>query len=60
MAVPLFGNARRDIGLHQAGDDVRGRTLGGNDEVDAGSAAHLRDTADRLLDLLGGHEHECI
>ena len=41
------GNARRDIGLHQAGDDVRGRTLGGNDEVDAGGAAHLRDTADR-------------
>ena len=52
------GNARGNVGLHEAGDDVRRGTLGGDDQVDARSTSHLRHTADGLLHFLGRHQHE--
>ena len=37
---------RGDVGLDDAGDDVDGRALGGDDEVDAAGARQLRQAAD--------------
>ena len=52
------GDAAGDVCLHEAGDDVSGGPLGGDDQVDARGAAHLGHPADGLLHLLGGHQHQ--
>ncbi len=51
-------DARRDVGLDKARDDVRRRALRGDDEVDADRAGELRDAADELLDLACRDHHE--
>ena len=51
-------DAGGDVGLHQTGNNVRRRTLRGDDKMDARGTAHLRDAADRLLNLLGCNQHE--
>src|SRR5712692_1967603 len=51
-------DTRGDVGLDQTRDDVGRRPLGGDDEVDADRARQLRDAADELLDLAGGHHHQ--
>ena len=45
-------NARRQVRLDQAGDDVHRRPLGGEKQVDAHGARHLRQAGDRLFDSL--------
>ena len=52
------GDARRDVGLDEPGDDVCGRPLRGDDEVDADRPGKLRDPADELFDLAGRHHHQ--
>ena len=54
------GEAGRDVGLDDAGDDVDRRALGGDHQVDADGAGHLGDAADRLLDVAGRHHHEVV
>lgn len=54
----LEGDARGQVGLDDARDDVHGRPLRGDDEVDAGGAGELRETGDVRLDLGGGDHHE--
>ena len=49
------GNAAGDVGLHQAGNDVGGGPLGSDDQVDAGSTAHLGHAADGFLHLFRRH-----
>ena len=51
-------DARRQVGLDQAGDDVHRRPLRREDQVDADRARHLRQAADRLFDLVAGHHHQ--
>ena len=51
-------DARRDVRLHDAGDDVRRGALGRNDKVHARGARLLRNAADRGLDLLGRDHHQ--
>ena len=52
------GDAGREIGLDQAGDDVDGGALGGDDQVDAGGAGELREADELLFDVdRGGHHH---
>src|SRR3546814_15933784 len=52
------GNARREVGLDGAGDDVHRRALRRDDQVDAGDARHLRQALDGALDILAGDQHE--
>src|SRR5207302_4874824 len=52
------GDAAGDVRLDQAGDDVRRRALGGDDQVDADGAGELGDAADEVLDLAGGDHHQ--
>ncbi len=49
---------RRQVGLDDARDDVDRRALRRENQVDADGARHLREAADRLLDLLAGHHHQ--
>ena len=51
-------NARRQVRLDQARDDVDRRPLRREDQVDADRARHLRQAADRLLDLVARHHHQ--
>ena len=51
-------DARGDVRLHDAGDDVRGRTLRCNDQVHACGTRLLRDAADRVLDFLRRDHHQ--
>ena len=51
-------DARRDVRLHDAGDDVRRGALGRYDQMHTRSARFLRNTADRGLDLLGCDHHQ--
>ena len=51
-------DARRDIRFHDAGDNVRRRSLGRDNEVHTCGTRFLRDTADGVLDLLGGDHHQ--
>ena len=51
-------DARRQVGLDQAGDDVHRRPLRRQNQVDADGARHLRQPADRFLDLVAGHHHQ--
>ena len=46
------------VGLDQAGDDVDGRALGGQHQVDAGGTGQLGDADDRVFDVARGHHHE--
>ena len=48
----------RDVRLDQAGDDVDARTLRRDHEVDPDGARHLRDPADRVLDVARRHHHQ--
>ena len=50
---------RRDVHLDRAGDDVHGRPLGGEHEVDADRARLLREPDDRVLHL-GGRDHHQV
>ena len=47
-----------DVRFDQAGHDVGGRTLRGDDQVDARRARELRDAADGELHLLADVHHE--
>ena len=53
-------NAMRDgdVRLDQPGDDVHRRALRRHHEVDADRAGHLRDAADRVLDVARRHHHQ--
>src|SRR5471032_2519797 len=48
----LEGNARREVRLDGAGDDVDRRTLRRHHDMDAGGARHLRQALDGGFDLL--------
>src|SRR6185437_13295550 len=54
----LEGYAGREVGLDGAGDDVNRRTLSRQDDVDAGSARHLRQPLDGAFDVLAGDHHQ--
>ncbi len=51
-------DARRQVGLDQAGDDVDRRPLRRQNQVDADGARHLREPRDRLFDLVARHHHQ--
>ena len=51
-------DARREVGLDEAGDDVHRRPLRGEQQVDADGAGHLRQACDGLLDLVARHHHQ--
>ena len=51
-------DSRRHVCLDQSGDDVDGRTLGGNDQMDTCCTRQLRQTADGILDFTRGNHHE--
>jgi hypothetical protein len=61
-AVDFRGDLKRDTGrevrLDGAGDDVDRRTLGGENDVQAGGARHLREALHRAFDVLAGHHHQ--
>src|ERR1017187_5084911 len=57
-ARDLERDARRDVGLDDAGDDIHGRPLRGDDAMDARRARHLRDARDGHLDIRRRDEHE--
>ncbi len=52
------GDPRRDVRLDHAGDDVRARALGGEQQVDADGARLLRQPDDRVLDLARRDHHQ--
>ena len=49
---------RRDVDLDRAGDDVRRRALGREQQVDADGARLLGEADDRVLDLGRGDHHQ--
>ena len=51
-------DARRQVRLDEAGDDVDRRPLRRENQVDADGARHLRQARDRFLDLVAGHHHQ--
>ena len=51
-------NARRQVGLDEAGDDVDRRSLGRENEMDADRARHLGEPRDGFLDLVARHHHQ--
>ena len=58
----LAGYGKRDtgrnVGLHDAGDNIRRGSLGCDHQVHACGTGLLRDAADRGFDLLGGDHHQ--
>ena len=52
------GHAGGDVGFDEAGDDVDGGALGGEDEMDADGAGHLCETGDGLFDVGAVEHHE--
>src|SRR5665213_3708655 len=56
----LERNARRDVGLDEAGDDLYRWTLCRKDEVDADGAAHLRQSHDAGFELARIRRHDCL
>ena len=54
----LEADARRQVGLDEAGDDVRRRTLRSEHKVDAGGTGQLGDARHRGFDILRGDHHE--
>ena len=57
-AGDLEGDPGRQVGLDQAGDDVDGRFLRGEDQVDADGATLLRQANNVLFDFLAGRHHQ--
>ena len=53
-------DARRDVRLDHAGDDVHARALRGDDQVDADGAGLLGDAGDRVLDVARRHHHQVV
>ncbi len=51
-------NARREVGLDQAGDHVHRRALCGQDQMNAGGAGQLRQAGDSPLGFVGGQHHQ--
>ena len=51
-------DASRQIGLDEARDDVDRGALRGEDQVNPDGAGHLREAADRFLDLVARHHHQ--
>src|SRR5690606_15517368 len=51
-------DARRQVGLDHAGDDVDRRALRGHDQVDAGGAALLAQPLDQHFDFLADGHHQ--
>ena len=54
----LEGDARRHVGLDEAGDHVHRRALRREDQMDPARARILREPRDQLLDLLARHHHQ--
>jgi hypothetical protein len=54
----LERETRRKVGLDQARDDVHGRPLRGEDQMDARRARLLREPRDRFLDLTADRHHQ--
>src|SRR5579875_15266 len=54
------GQTGRHVGLYDTCDDIYRGALGCDDEVDAHRPGHLRDPADRLLDVAGGDHHQVV
>ena len=54
----LKGDARGNVRLDDAGDDIHARPLGGDDAMDAGGARHLGDAGDGHFHIGGRDEHE--
>ena len=51
-------NARRQVGLDDAGDHVHRRPLRRQNQMDADRARHLRQARDGLLDFVARHHHQ--
>ncbi len=54
----LEGDARRKVRLDHPGEDVHRRPLGGDHQMDAGGARHLREAGDGDLHVAARHHHE--
>ena len=54
----LKRNTRRNVRLDEARDHVHGRTLRGQDQVNAGGTRLLRQSRDQLLHLLADDHHQ--
>src|SRR5581483_2710641 len=52
------GNSRREISLDQAGNDVDGRPLRRQHQMNTDRACHLRQSSDRFLDVVLVEHHE--
>ena len=58
LARHLERNARWNIGLDQAGDDIDRRSLRREDQVNSRRARLLRNAGDQLFDLAAGDHHQ--
>ena len=58
LAGHAKGNARREVGLDQAGDDVHRWPLRRQNQVNAHGARHLRQARDGFLDVVRIHHHQ--
>ena len=52
------GDTAGNIGLDDTGDDIGRRTLGRDDQVNAGGTGQLGNTLDRRFHFLAGHRHQ--
>jgi hypothetical protein len=52
------GDPAGEVRLDRPGQHVHARPLGGDDQVDADGAGHLRQPGDRFLDVAGRHHHQ--
>src|SRR5947208_10000087 len=52
------GDARREVGLNNSGNDIDGGSLSGHDQVDAHGASHLGEPHDGIFNILGSHHHQ--
>ncbi len=63
-AVGLGGDAESKpawhVGLDHTGDDVDGRALGGDHQMDPDCTGHLGDPHDRRLHLAAGDHHQVV
>ena len=58
LGCDLEGNARREIRLDGAGDDIHRRPLCGHDHMDTRGARHLRQPLHGCFNVLAGHDHQ--
>ncbi len=60
--IDFAGDAERDargeIGFDEAGDDIDGRPLRREDQVNADGPGHLRKARDGLFDVVGVDHHQ--